>query len=81
MLTPHRLKSISTQLAIEITEAPAATHEIREQIAAPWKPGQVAYQLLYALYTWFGYDDRAIPYVAEEEGARVNSREEILKDG
>ncbi len=41
----------------------------------------VAYQLLHALYTWFGFDDRAIPYVAEEDGARVISVEEIRRDG
>jgi hypothetical protein len=81
VLTPDRLKSIRTQLAIEAKEAPAATHEIHEQVAAPWNPGPVAYQLLYALYTWFGFDDSAIPYVAEEDGVRVVSSTEILKDG
>lgn len=81
LLTPHRLKSISTSLVIEAREAPAATHEIRVQAAAPWAPGLVAYQLLSELYAWFGFDEDAIPYVAEEGGTRVISKDEILKDG
>jgi len=81
VLTPHRLKSVATQLALDAREAPGATHEIREQITPPWKPAQVAYQLLRALYTWFGFDEDAIPYAANEDGARVISREEILRDG
>jgi hypothetical protein len=49
--------------------------------AAPWAPGLVAYQLLSELYAWFGFDEGAIPYVAEEGGTRVISKDEILKDG
>jgi hypothetical protein len=79
VLTPHRLKSIATQLAVDARQAPAATHPRADR--GPLNPGRVAYQLLYALYTWFGFDDLAIPYVAEEDGARVISSTEILRDG
>lgn len=81
VLTPHRLKSTSTLVAIESREAPAATHEIRVQAAAPWAPGLVAYLLLSELYAWFGFHEGALPYVTEEGGTRVISKDEILKDG
>jgi hypothetical protein len=81
LLTPHRLSSLSTSLALDAKEAPTATHEISVQAAAPWTPGLVAYQLLAAFYAWFGFEEDAIPYTAEENSTRVISKDELLRDG
>ncbi len=80
VLAPGPLKSTNTRLNVDLKQAPAATHEIPVRIATPWTPGLVAYQLVCALYIWLGFDEEDIPYVVEENGARVISYDSILAD-
>jgi hypothetical protein len=71
-------------VAVDAREAPQTTHEIALpiEVEATWEPGRIAYRLLRELYTWFGFEESEIPYVAaDHDGAQVISKEEILRDG
>jgi hypothetical protein len=80
-LTPGDLKSAPYQFGLEARHAPATTHEIRVVTEWPRSPGIVAYDLVREFYAWFGFDETAIPYVAEEAGHRGISAEQILTEG
>lgn len=80
-LTPGGLKSAGFRFAMDMRRAPDGTAEFIERLEAGWTPGEAAYLLVAKVYTWFGFEEDAVPYVVEEGGKRAISPDRIRADG
>jgi len=68
VLAPHGLKSYASRFGWDMKSAPDASGEFGVRVGGQWTRGHVAYTLVAAVYTWFGFSEDEIPYVVEEGG-------------
>lgn len=80
-LTPGGVRSREFSLGKNLKHAPQDTAEFIDRVDRQWMAGQAAYRLVRLLYTWFGFEEDAIPYVTEEDGKRLISPDHIRADG
>lgn len=80
MLSSGGIKSAGFEWDMYVKQAPGRDFEFVRDVGDTWTPGEVAYDLTRSVYTWFGFTEDQIPYVAEEEGVRRITREKLLAD-
>jgi hypothetical protein len=79
-LTPGGIKSMGFLWNLDVKYAPGGEAEFTFDVGNSWTPGEVAYRLTSAVYTWFGHTEEKVPYAAEENGVPVISVEKLLAD-
>jgi hypothetical protein len=79
-LTPGPLNSFEYKFGTNIHRAPASQKIItQEWQGQDFRPGEVAFKLLSALYAWFEFEEDKIPYAERDGESRVISPEEIRR--
>jgi hypothetical protein len=83
VLLPDGIKSVWFRFPREpfLRLPPESNCEFSERVSGDWTPGQAAYRLVRDVYTWYGFEEDVIPYVAEQESGHVISAEKILAEG
>lgn len=79
-LSPYGLNSWAFRFAMESKPAPEPSVEFSVRVPGQWAPGVAAYRLLRQIYAWFGFEEEAIPYVAEEDGQGAIGAEVIIRE-
>ena len=71
VLTPGPLQP--RRFLFGVKEAPGCDFHQRETVAPPFDPDRVAFALASRVYEWFGFEHDKIPYVAVDNGPRINA--------